>query len=253
MSVQELSGRVVLITGGGSGIGQGIATALAEAGAAVWLVGRRAEPLESVASAIRERGGQAGYSCADVTDGAAGARAIKECVAAYGGLHALVNNAGRGLFTSFKEAGDDRIADTLNVNLLAPTLLSKHAQAELARHKGSGGGVILNIASSVAHMPLQRGAVYAAAKAGLVHLTRCLAFELAPHGIRVNCISPGAVDTGALAADAPVPPSALAARTPLGRLGSPADIAAAARFLCSPAASWITGSVLTVDGGLSLT
>lgn len=252
MNVEELAGRVVLITGGGTGIGKAIAESLAVAGAAVWLVGRRAEPLQVTASAISDRGGQAGYSTCDVTDGAACARAVRECVGRFGTVHVVVNNAGRGYFTPLQDAPDNRIAETLDTNLRGPLLLIKHAQGELARHKDSGGGVILNIASSVAHSPVRVGVVYAAAKAGVVHLTRCLALELAPFGIRVNCISPGAVDTQALADDAPVQPSVLARKTPLGRLGLPADIAAAARFLCSPAASWITGAALVVDGGLSL-
>jgi NAD(P)-dependent dehydrogenase (short-subunit alcohol dehydrogenase family) len=150
------------------------------------------------------------------------------------------------------ETTDDRIAETLEANLGSPLLLIKHAQIELGRHKHKGGAAVLNIASSVAHAAVLHGAVYAASKAGLVHLTRCLALELAPLGIRVNCISPGAVDTPALAADGPVPAHVLVRRTPLGRLGLPADIAAAAQFLCSPAASFITGAVLVVDGGLSL-
>jgi NAD(P)-dependent dehydrogenase (short-subunit alcohol dehydrogenase family) len=256
--MNELADKVALVTGGGSGIGKRIAQRFAEAGAAVFLVGRRQAPIEEAAEALRGAGSRAGCAAGDVSRREDCERAVKQAVEQFGALHVLVNCAGVGWFGTLEDTSDERIGVTLDVDLKGPMLLTRAALAQLRRHKDSGGAAILNVSSSVTLHVVRKFAVYSAAKAGLDQLTRCLALDLAPDRIRVNAICPGIVQTPifeTMIPKAAVPRAlaAFAAQHPLGRIGQPEDIAAAALFLCSPAAAWITGAVLPVDGGLSLT
>ncbi|MBI3831695.1 MAG: SDR family oxidoreductase [Planctomycetes bacterium] len=257
----QLSNKVALITGGGTGIGRGIALAFAREGAAVAVTGRRKEPLlELVESIKHSRDGSAVRALAiagDVSKPADAARMVEETVKAFGGLHLLVNNAGIAKFGNMDLTADEDIDAMVGINLKGPMFLAKAAIPHLKKHKDSGGAAILNISSSVTSLALKNFAVYSATKAGLDHLTRCMALDYGGERIRVNAICPGVVDTPIF--DTMMPKAAVkkamhsfAEAHPLGRVGTPEDIAAMAVFLCGPQASWITGAVVPVDGGIGL-
>jgi 3-oxoacyl-[acyl-carrier protein] reductase len=254
----QLQGRVAIVTGGGTGIGRGIATLFAAEGASVIITGRRREPLDKVVSEITASGGKALALNGDVSKAEDCQRIVREAVARFGALHVLVNNAGIARFGTVDQNSDDDIASMVNVNLLGPMYMTKYAIPELVKCKDSGGTAIVNISSSVVDKPVRSFSVYSAAKAGVVHFTKCVAGDLAAHRVRVNCINPGVVDTPIFATMMPesqveAAMGEFAKQTPLGRVGAPRDIAEAALYFASPRASWITGSVLIVDGGMSLT
>lgn len=249
MSVLErfgLDGQVALVTGAGAGIGRGIAELFAAAGARVAVSDLRAEAAEAVAEGIRRTGGAAaGFAC-DVTDEAARESLVKGALAAFGRLTIVVNNAGGGGPQPFEMPLETFVrAYELNVFSLfrLTQLCAPHLEA-------AGGGAVLNISSMAGENRNVRMASYASSKAATSHLTRNLAFDLGPKGIRVNAIAPGAIRTDALATVlTPEIEKAMLRHTPLGRLGETSDIANAALFLCSQAASWVSGQVLTVSGG----
>ena len=258
MADVNFNGSVVLISGGGTGIGRGMALAFARANAKVAICGRRIEPLNEVVSEMLKLGGQSVALKADVTTPADCQRVVAETTAKFGGLNILVNNAGIARYGPLTETADADIDQMLSINVAGAALLSKYAIPALALNKDKGGASILNIASSVANKPLKDFAVYSATKAAVVHFTKCLASELAPQKIRVNCINPGVVETPIFGTM--MPKDAVdqamenyAKLTPLGRVGQPEDIARAAIFLSAPEAEWITGAVMTVDGGVALT
>lgn len=254
----DLEGSAVLVTGGGTGIGRAIAEALAAAGASVALSGRRREPLEAAAGAIRAAGGEATWVTGDVASPADCARMVAATVEAFGSLRILVNNAGvadAGGLADMTPAIVDRLIDT---DLKGPIHLTRAALDHLAAHQAAGGAAVINVSSSVTQHPIPGYSVYAAAKAGLDMLTRNWARELGSARIRVNAVCPGVVrtpihearmDEAALAGFL----AAVSEQTPIGRTGEAADVARLVRFLASPAADWITGAVIPIDGGLSLT
>jgi NAD(P)-dependent dehydrogenase (short-subunit alcohol dehydrogenase family) len=257
----QLSNKVALITGGGTGIGRGIAKAFAREGAAIAVTGRRKEPLlELVESIKNSRDGSETKAIAiagDVSKPADAARMVEETVKAFGGLHLLVNNAGIAKFGKMDLTADEDIDAMVGINLKGPMYLAKAAIPHLKKHKDSGGSAILNISSSVTSLALKNFAVYSATKAGLDHLTRCMALDYGGERIRVNAICPGVVDTPIF--DTMMPKAAVkkamhsfAEAHPLGRVGTPEDIAEMAVFLCGPQANWITGAVVPVDGGIGL-
>jgi NAD(P)-dependent dehydrogenase (short-subunit alcohol dehydrogenase family) len=254
---QPFAGRVALITGGGSGIGFGIAAALAEAGCAVALAGRREEPLRRGVEELAAGGARAIAASGDVTDPAAARRMVERTLAELGGLHVLVNAAGIAQVGPFGEIGDADVHALIDVDLKGPIFVTRAALPALRAHREDGGAAVLNVSSSVTLMALKEYAVYSAAKAGIDMLTRCLALELAADRIRVNAVLPGVVGTGIFAKflgeeRARRHLDAMPAFVPLGRIGQPADVGRAAVFLCDPANDWITGAILPVDGGLSL-
>lgn len=254
--VGSLAGFSVLITGGGTGIGRGIALEFATQGADVAITGRRKEPLESVAAEIRKLGRKCVTIAGDVGKPSDAARMVRETVGALGALHILVNNAGIGRFGPLEKVSDDDIAAMINVNLTGLLYVTKAAIPELIKHKGRAA--IVNVASSVADKPIKHFSVYSATKAGVVHATRCIALDLAEHRVRVNCVNPGVVETPIFATMMPADavPAAMdqyKQMTPLGRVGQPRDIASAVVYLSRPESDWITGAVLTVDGGIALT
>lgn len=242
----RLDGQVALVTGAGAGIGRGIAEMFAGAGAAVVVSDLKAETAEAVAKAITDAGGKAvGVAC-NVTSEDDLQAVVQMAVDRFGGLNILVNNAGGGGPKPF----DMPMADfrwAYEINVFAPFRLTQIAVPHI---EAAGGGAILNISSMSAENKNMRMASYSSSKAAISHLTRNIAFDLGPKNIRVNGIAPGAIRTDALATVlTPEIETAMLKHTPIKRLGMPADIAGAALYLCSPAANWVSGQILTVSGG----
>lgn len=242
----RLDGAVSLITGAGAGIGRAIAETFAGAGSAVMVTDLKAEAAEAVAKAIRSTGGRAEGLACNVTQEADLAAAVEKTVAAFGGLTILVNNAGGGGPKPFDMPMEDfRWAYDLNV-----FSVFRLCQLAVPHMESAGGRAILNITSMSGDNKNQRMASYGSSKAAESHLTRNIAFDLGPKNIRVNAIAPGATRTAALESVLTKEiETAMLKHTPLKRIGEPADMANAALFLCSPAASWVSGQVLTVSGG----
>ena len=250
MDAWSLAGRRALVTGASTGLGEALALELAALGAAVALSARRRERLEEVAERIRAQGGTAVVVPADLAqpDGCAGA--VAAAAGLLGGLDVLVNNAGAGEDESEpfpNVAGYERVVD---LNLVAPYACAAAAYEHL---RAAGGGAIVNVASiySFTASPFKKATAYAASKAGLLGLTRDLASQWGREGIRVNAVAPGyfaSEMTGGLLARPDVS-GEVARRTALGRAGTLEEVARAAAFLCLPAASYVTGAVLIVDGG----
>ncbi len=245
VTIGRLAGRVALVTGAGGGIGRATVERLAAEGAAV--VAGDLRGYESVVEAVRAAGGRALGVELDVTSAASARVAVEAAVASFGALHLLVNNAGidqRGLLEELSEADWDRL---MSVNLKGPFLCSQAAAVHL-----QGGGAIVNVASLAGRSssPLQ-GCHYSASKAGLLGLTRHLARELGPRGIRVNAVCPGPIMTEMLTRSSSSERIAeLAAQVPVGRTGTPEDIAGVIAFLASDDAAYVTGASLDANGGI---
>ena len=246
MNSFDLSGRVAVVTGANTGIGQAIAIALAQAGADVALVGRTLA--EDTAAAIRDLGRRALIVSADLSSIAPVQRIVDETVAGLGGLDILVNNAGiirRADAVDFTEADWDAVVDT---NLKSVFFLCQAA----GRHMiAKGKGRIINIASMLTFQGGIRVPSYTASKSGIGGLTKLLANEWAKHGLSVNAIAPGYIatnNTAALQADE-ARNAAILDRIPAGRWGHAADLGGAAVFLASDAAAYVQGHILAVDGG----
>ena len=242
----RLDGQTALVTGAGAGIGRGIAETFASAGAAVVVSDLNRDQADLVASEILKDGGQAvGVAC-NVTEMADLEAAVQTAVDRFGGLTILVNNAGGGGPKPFDMSMEDfRWAYELNV-----FSVFRLCQLAAPHMEKAGGGAILNVTSMSGDNKNQRMAAYGSSKAAESHLTRNIAFDLGPRNVRVNAIAPGATRTAALESVlTPEIEQAMLKHTPLKRLGEPSDMANAALFLCSPAASWISGQILTVSGG----
>ncbi|MGB5465946.1 MAG: 7-alpha-hydroxysteroid dehydrogenase [Sedimenticolaceae bacterium] len=242
----RLDGQVALVTGGGAGIGRGIAKMFAGAGASVLVTDLKQETAESVAEEIREAGGKAAAVACNVTKEDELEAAVNAAIENFGKLSILVNNAGGGGPKPFDMPMDDfRWAYEINVfSLFRLTQLSAPHMAK------AGGGAVLNISSMSGENKNVRMASYSSSKAAVNHLTRNIAFDLGAMNIRVNAIAPGAIRTDALKKVlTPEIEKAMLTHTPLKRLGEPEDIAHAALFLCAPASEWVSGQVLTVSGG----
>jgi NAD(P)-dependent dehydrogenase (short-subunit alcohol dehydrogenase family) len=242
---------IAIVTGGATGIGFGITRSLAARGAQVAIV----QPsLEQAETAARMLPGAAGFA-ADIRDPDAVEQVTAAVVERFGGLDVLVNNAaltGRAAIAPFLETTPEKLNEIVDVNLKGTIWCSQAAARRMIAAKRPGN--IVHIASVAAFAAQELAAVYCASKAGLVSLARSMALELAPHGIRVNAIAPGDILTEASANVATDLKSrgstgGYQRRTPLGRRGDPADVGEAVAFLVSDAARFITGAVLTVDGG----
>lgn len=247
---QRFTGKTVLVTGGGSGIGRATALAFAREGAVVAVAGRRREPLDQTVRLIEEAGGQATAVTADVSSPADAQRLVAAVTERHGGLHVAFNNAGiieAGPLADMDDAAWDR---QVAVNLTGVFLAMKH---EINAMRAHGGGVIVNTASNLgAHMRLPFLGAYAATKAAVSALTRAAAREYIADGIRINAISPGPIDTpmslrpGEAEADRD---KRLAGALPAGRAGTVAEAAAAVLWLASPEAGFTIGHDLVIDGG----
>ena len=247
----RLDGKVAVVTGGGRGIGRGIALALAECGADVAVIARRQADFDQVAKEISDRGQRGLGISADVMDFTSIPGALDQVVAEFGRLDIMVNNAGGNLDRktySLKDIPIDKFDEQLALNMK-----TKFWGAQQAAQRMTDGGRVINIISIAAHKPSPGFGVYSAANLGMISMTRTMAIEFAPQKITVNCIAPGIVVTDMLKETMNVSDEqaheAFDNVIPLGRTGTPEDCAAAAVFFASPAAQWITGQFLDVAGG----
>jgi Tropinone reductase 1 len=242
-STWSLHGKTALVTGGSRGIGRAIADELRALGAAVTIVARTADGLAEAARALG-----ATPLVADITSPADRAR-IAAAVASP--LHVLVHNAGTNIRSPLVDYDDATIERLIALNLTAPLLLSRDLHPQL---RAANGASVVHVGSVAGHVALPTGVAYAAAKAGLAQAARTLALEWAKDGIRVNAVAPWYTRTP-LVEPILARPEALAAivaRTPLGRIAEPREVATAVAFLAMPAASYITGQCLAVDGGMTI-
>lgn len=241
-----IQGQVAVVTGAGAGIGRAIAQTFAAAGASVMVSDLHLEAAAAVAAEITAAGGLAASMACDVTQEDQLAALVSGTVARFGKLTILVSNAGGGGPKPFDmPMSDFRRAFDLNV-----FSLFRLAQLAAPEMEKAGGGTILAITSMAAENKNKRMAAYGSSKAATSHLVRNIAFDLGPRNIRVNGIAPGATRTDALNSVLnPEIEEKMLSHTPIKRLGEPQDMANAALFLCSPAASWISGQILTVSGG----
>jgi NAD(P)-dependent dehydrogenase (short-subunit alcohol dehydrogenase family) len=251
--MHRFDGKGVIVTGAGRGIGQATAQRFASEGADVMLIGRTLLPLDETAELIHAEGGKAWPHACDVTDGPEVRGAVAAARAHWGGrIDVLVNNAGIDDATPFLEMTEESWRAVVDTNLTGPFLMSQAVARQVAPN---GGGVILHNASIDASGGDGPFASYNASKAGLLGLNRTMALELGPHGIRVNCVSPGFTHTDMT--ERAVGPAMMGylngqfERVPMRRLVKPSEIAAAFAFLASDDASGITGIDLTVDCGLT--
>jgi 3-oxoacyl-[acyl-carrier protein] reductase len=245
--VLSLTGRVAVVTGAGRGIGAATARLLAQAGAQVALVDRDAAGVTQTVEQIGVAGGEALHFTNDVTDSFAVERTFDRVAEEWGRLDVLVNNAGTLREAPLEDLTDDDFRDTLDVNLRAAMVCARAALPHMLRQ---GRGRILSAASGSTRLGSQGLTAYAAAKAGIVGMTRTWARELGRYKIRVNAVAPGYVKTEILSTMPQKILDAMVEHTPLGRIGSTEDVANAYLWLASDQASFVTGHCLSVDGGV---
>ncbi len=250
----KLRGRTAIVTGAGTGIGRAIAELFAAAGADVVLAGRRREPLVEVERQISACGGHAVMQPCDLTKAAEVQALVRRAAEVFGRVNVIVNNAAYWMAGTVEETAEDEWDRIMATNLKGVFLLCRAALPELRR---AGGGVIVNIGSVLGLVGMKRRAAYAASKGGLVQLTKAMALDHAAESIRVNCICPTLVDTPMGQESLRRSPDASAelarrlAQIPLGRMGTPEDVARLALFLASDDSSWLTGAAIPLDGGVT--
>lgn len=245
----SLEGQVVLVTGGGSGIGQSIARCMHLAGATIAIIGRREEALSRAADELGEK---AHYFVHDITEMDKASELAKRVEDRLGPIDCLVNNAGRHLKKAALETSPEEFTAVLNTNVVgAHALIKAFVPGMVTRQSGS----ILFTASMASLFGIPQVVAYSAAKSAHLGMVRSLSTELSPHGVRVNAIAPGWIETEmsrtALEGD-PARRKKIIGRTPMQTLGQPEDVGWAAVYLASPAAAFITGTILPVDGGASI-
>jgi len=242
----DLAGKNAIVTGGGSGIGFGIAKSLVDAGAKVMIVGQQEAKLQQ---AVAELGDRSAYQVADITDEKSVEALVQATVAKMGSIEILVNNAGNHIKKPIPEMSVEDVQTVLDVHVLAAYSLTKHVSSVM---DGAAGCSILYIASMASYLSIPNIIGYTTAKSAVLGLVRGSAAELSPDGIRVNGIAPGWIETPmsqkALAGD-PERKQKILSRTPMARFGDPSDIGHAAAYLASDAAGFVNGHVLAVDGG----
>lgn len=250
----RLSGKVAIITGGGTGIGKAIALALAREGAKVALAARRPEKLEAAVREVQDAGGEAiGIRC-DVSKAAEAVEAVGKTEKAFGRVNVLVNNAGALSVSTIESVSEEEWDRVMSTNVKGPFLMSRAALPAMRR---AGGGSIVNVGSVLGLVAMKDRAAYCASKGALTLLTKAMALDHAHDKIRVNCICPAIVETDLVAElfssteEGRKAKAARIATFPAGRFGKPADIAELAVFLASEESSWMTGTAIPVDGGLS--
>lgn len=253
--MQRFEGRTVVVTGGGGGIGSALCAGFAGEGARVAVLDRAIEPAAATAASIAANGGHASAVECDITDRVSVDAAVARVTAELGPIDVLVNNAGWDLFVPFLQTQPDDWARLIDINLVG-ALHMQHAILPAMVERG--GGRVVNVSSDAARVGSSGEAVYAACKAGLVALSKTLAREHSRHGITFNVVCPGPTDTALLATvtDAAADPEklreAFRRSIPMGRLGQPDDLVGAVLFFASDQASFITGQVLSVSGGLTM-
>jgi 3-oxoacyl-[acyl-carrier protein] reductase len=246
-STNSLTGQVALVTGASRGLGQAIAVALATEGASIAAIARSEDALKSTVDAIRAAGGMAEPFALDVADSAAVDAAVEKIAAQFGKIDILVNNAGvtrDGLLARMTTEAWDTV---INTNLKGAFHLTRPVGRIMVKQRS---GRIINISSVIGLMGNAGQANYAASKAGLIGFSKSVAREFASRGITCNVVCPGFIETDMTKDLSDDLKKKLLERIPLQRLGQPGDIAGVVAFLCSPAASYMTGQVVTVDGGM---
>ena len=244
----RLKGEVAIVTGAGQGIGRAIAIRLNREGATVAILDKNPETGEATAAKLRELGGRAKFAKCDVTDRESVREVVKIVEAEFGPVSTLVNNAGIGVRGRFLDLSQDSWESVLSVNLTGSFTVSQEVCRGMVC---TGRGSIVNVGSAAAQMAHSEQAAYSVSKAGIEALTRVMAFELAPVGIRVNAVAPGTIATeflsGMLTDQAR---REREQRIPMGRLGTPEEVADVVAFLISDDARYMTGSIVPIDGGL---
>ncbi|SEP18560.1 NAD(P)-dependent dehydrogenase, short-chain alcohol dehydrogenase family [Aquisalimonas asiatica] len=250
----RLEGKVAIVTGAGSGIGEAAARTFAKEGARVVLVGRREGPLRSNAEAIAKAGGEALAVAADVSLSGGVDRVVAETLDRFGQIDCVFNNAGiQGDGRPIIEMKEVSFDELIAINLKGPWLLTRAAlRSMLDGGQDCPGGAIVNTSSFLSTGATAGTSVYSASKAGLDAMIRAIALEVGDKGVRINNVNPGVIDTPMLRAhgEEVIPP--LAARAALGRIGTPQDVADVAVWLCTDEARFITGQSLLVDGGFTI-
>ena len=248
----RLDGKIALVTGAGSGIGEAIAHTLAQAGALVYVTDRDAASGERVAEAVRGAKQRAAFLALDVTDEAACASAADAVASAHGALDILVNNAGIGHVGTIVTTTGADLDRLYAVNVRGVFNVTKAFVGQMLARRA---GVIVNTASIAGLVPIRDRLAYATTKAAIVEMTRCIAIDHASDGLRVNCVCPGRVETPFVAArirEYPDPEAAyrdMTSTQAIGRMGKPEEIAAAVLYLVSNEAAFVTGTALLIDGG----
>jgi NAD(P)-dependent dehydrogenase (short-subunit alcohol dehydrogenase family) len=250
----ELQSKVALVTGGAMGIGEGVARLLAERGASVAIVDKAEEAAHTVAREIVEQGGVARAIAADLAKSEDCQNVVSETVSAFGRLDIVSNNAGIQRYGTVESTPEEVWDEVMDVNLKSAYLICHYAMEHLKATKGA----VVNMASVQAFGTQQNVVAYATSKNALVGLTKSMALDHAPEGVRVNCVAPGSVDTPMLRWALSLDPDPEALRQvvndmhPLGRIATPREVAEVVAFLASERASFVTGATYLVDGGLLL-
>lgn len=242
----DYTDKIVLITGGTSGIGKVTATAFAEAGAKVIITGRREKEGEEVVAEIKKTGGTAAFIRTDVAKEADVIQAVNFVLSTHGRLDVAFNNAGVEMLGPLDQVTEEQYRQTFDINVWGVLNSMKH---EIAAMLNTDGGAIVNTSSIAGHIGLAQASIYVATKHAVEGLTKAAAVEFAKQGIRVNAVAPGTIDTDMVSRFPADARDWLLTQHPVGRFGTSEDVAAAVLYLASDAAKFTTGTILAVDGG----